>query len=357
MQTGLRFTGNTGDIQHTLSLAVDRSWAKYWNNTHNSGKGTIIGNLYDGVAYTSAFSIPSLRPATLSWDEVNTGVTIADSMKYNKWNFLVAASHKQENFKNKANGKNFQNDDWLPTYGITYQANDNFSVYAGQTESLSRGAVVINGSHQYDNVGDTLAPSKSKQKEVGVKYQIGNILTTLSYFYINQQSLIDREVSDGLYHRAADGREKFKGVEWTLNGKLAPKWTITGGLMYLDAKRTKTQGGTYDGKRVNGVADWSGVLGLVYEPNDQLGIIGRAVWCDSAYIDNSHAPSGRTEIPSYTVFDLGVNYKTHFGQYPVTLEAMCYNVANKDYWMGRGSSTTFGLSMPRTFMLSAKFSF
>lgn len=357
MQTGLRFSGNTGVVQHTLSLAVDRSWAKYWNDSHNSGKGTIGGSLYDGVAYTSAFSIPTLRPAKLSWDEINTGVTIADSMKYNKWNFLVAASHKHENFKNKLNGTNFQNDDWLPTYGITYQANDNFSIYAGQTESLSRGAVVTNGSHRYDNVGDTLAPSKSKQREVGVKYQIGNILTTLSYFYINQQSLIDIEVGNGLYHREADGREKFKGVEWTVNGKLAPKWTVTGGLMYLDAKRTRTQGGAYDGKRVNGVADWSGVLGLVYEPNDQLGLIGRAVWCGSSYIDNSHAPFGRTEIPSYTVFDLGVNYKTHLGQYPVTLEAMCYNVANKDYWMGRGSSTTFGLSMPRTFMLSAKFSF
>lgn len=142
-----------------------------------------------------------------------------------------------------------------------------------------------------------------------------------------------------------------------MNGKLAPKWTVTGGLMYIDAKRDKTQGGKNDGRFVNGVADWSGVLGLVYEPNDSLGIIGRVVWNDAAYIDNSNAPSGKTKIPSYTTLDLGVNYKTRLGRIPVSLSAMCYNVANKDYWMGRGSSTTFGLSMPRTFMLSARFEF
>lgn len=357
MQTGLKAMLDTGSVTHTLSLAVDRSWAKYWNDSHNSSKGNILGNLYDGVAYSNEFYIPTLRNAKLSWDEVNTGVTVADTMRYKKWDFLLAASHKHENFKNKLNGDHFQNDDWLPTYGITYKPNNKLAIYAGQTESLSRGAVVTNGTHRYDNAGETLAPSKSKQKEVGVKYRLGDILTTLSYFYIDQESIIDRALDNGLYHRAHDGREKFKGVEWTVNGKLAPKWTITGGVMYLDAKRDKTAGGTYDGKRVNGVADWSGVLGLIYEPNDRIGIIGRTVWCDEAYIDNSKSPTGKTKIPGYTTFDLGVDYKTHIGTLPLTLSAMCYNVTDKNYWMGRGSSTTFGLSMPRTFMLSAKLSF
>lgn len=156
----------------------------------------------------------------------------------------------------------------------------------------------------------------SRQKEIGVKYKYGGLLTTLSYFYIDQENVIDIDMGSGKYRRAADGRDKFKGVEWTVNGKLAPKWTVTGGLMYIDAKRDKTQGGKNDGRFVNGVADWSGVLGLVYEPNDSLGIIGRVVWNDAAYIDNSNAPSGKTKIPSYTTFDLGVNYKTRFGENP-----------------------------------------
>ncbi len=355
-QTGIRGKLHTGAVEHDLSLAFDRAWAKYWNNTNNSSKGNIIGGLYDGVAYKDTFYIPELKKAKLSWSEINTGITIADDLKYKNWDFLVAFSRKHEHFVNETNGQLIKNNDWLPTFGITYRANDRLSIYAGQTESVSRGGVVSNDD-KYINKGETLAPSVSKQKEIGVKYKTGGLLTTLSYFYIDQESLLDIDVGGGMYRRAADGRDKLKGVEWTVNGKLLPKLSVTGGLMYLDAKRDKTQGGKNDGRFVNGVADWSGVLGLVYEPNSRLGLIGRMVWCGNAFIDNAKAPSGKTEIPSYTTFDLGVNYKLNIGNTPVSLSAMCYNVTNKDYWMGRGSSTTFGLSMPRTFMLSARFEF
>ena len=355
-QTGIKGKFATGAVEHHVSLAFDRSGARYWNDTNNSVKGNITGSLYDGTAYKNSFYIPQLRKAKLSWSEINTGITLADSLTYGKWDVLLAVSRKHEHFRNEIKGQLIRNDDWLPTFGITYKANDHLSFYAGQTESLSRGGVVSNDS-KYINQGETLAPSVSRQKEIGVKYKYGGLLTTLSYFYIDQENIIDIDVGSGKYRRAADGRDKFKGVEWTVNGKLAPKWTVTGGLMYIDAKRDKTQGGKNDGRFVNGVADWSGVLGLVYEPNDSLGIIGRVIWNDAAYIDNSNASSGKTKIPSYTTFDLGVNYKTRLGRIPVSLSAMCYNVANKDYWMGRGSSTTFGLSMPRTFMLSARFEF
>ena len=355
IQTGIRGKVYTGNVEHNLSFAIDRTWAKYWNNTNNSAKGNIIGNLYDGIAYKDTFYIPELRPTKLFWTEVNTGITVADSMKFDRWNVLLALSRKHENFTNNAKNEHFKNNDWLPTFGVSYKVTDDMSLYAGQTQSVSRGAVVTDD--KYLNKGETLSPSKSKQREVGVKYQVGGLLTTLSYFNINQQSMIDIAQGNDKYLRKADGREKFKGVEWTVNGKLAPRWTVTGGLMYLDAKRTKTKDGANDGRFVNGVADWSGVLGLVYEADDNLDIIGRMNWCGEAQIDNPNSPSKATKIPSYTTFDLGVKYRTQLGSVPVSLTAMCYNLTNKDYWMGRGSSTTFGLSMPRTFMLSARFAF
>ena len=76
------------------------------------------------------------------------------------------------------------------------------------------------------------------------------------------------------------------------------------------------------------------------------------MWSDKAYIEASNK---KYEIPSHLTYDLGVSYKTKVNTIPVKLSAMCYNVTDKDYWMGRGGSTTIGLSMPRTFMLSAQF--
>lgn len=356
-QTGLKTKFETGAVKHQATIAIDRSWAKYWNDTNKSPKGTIGGNLYTGTEYTDSFVIPALRTAKLFWDEVNTGVTIADSLSYGKWDVLLAASHKHENFTNVQKGEKFQNDNWLPTYGITYKPNENIAIYASQTESFSRGAVV--NDPKYDNNGDTLDPSTSKQREVGVKYKFKNLVTTLAYFDIETQSIIDTDLGNGMYHRAADGKDNYKGWEWTINGKPADKWTVTGGLLYMNGKREKTKGGTYDGWYINGASKWSTVVGAVYEPNDKWSIIGRLTWVGDAHIDNTTpaSPTKSTRIPAYTVLDLGFDYKTSIADVPVTFKAMCYNALNKDYWMGRGSSTTFGLSMPRTWMLSASMSF
>lgn len=353
VQLGLKGNLETGAVKHDLVLSVDRSWARYWNKSksYKPNGQDILGNLYDGIIFPDNFVLQNFGDGTPQWEETNIGLTIADTISYGKASLLLAASRKHENFES-FNGKSFKNDNILPTYGLTYKPVENMAVYYGHTESFSRGLVV--SGNDYTNNGETMDPVKSKQNEFGVKYQNAGVMTTLSYFDIDEANRYDINADGGMKTKVDDGKNRYKGVELTVNGKLADKWTVTGGLIYLDAEREKTKNGTKDGCFVNGVSEWSGVLGLEYKPEESWGIVGRAVWNDKAYID-SGSNSGKTEIPSYVTFDLGVNYKTKINTVPVKLSAMCYNVADKDYWMGRGSSTTIGLSMPRTFMLSAQF--
>lgn len=355
VQFGLKGNLETGAVKHDLALSVDRSWARYWNKSksYKPNGQEILGNLYDGIIFPDNYVLQSFGDGTPQWEETNIGLTIADTISYGKASMLLAASRKHENFESFT-GKSFKNDNILPTYGLTYKPVENMAFYYGHTESFSRGLVV--SGNNYTNNGETMGPVKSKQNEIGVKYQNAGMMTTLSYFDIDEANRYDINSNDPNHPltKVDDGKNRYKGVELTVNGKLADKWTVTGGLLYLDAEREKTKNGTKDGWFVNGASEWSGVLGLEYKPDDSLGIVGRAVWNDKAYID-SRSSSGKTEIPSYVTFDVGVNYKTKVNTVPVKLSAMCYNVADKDYWMGRGSSTTIGLSMPRTFMLSAQF--
>lgn len=355
VQFGLKGNLETGAVKHDLALSVDRSWARYWNKSksYKPNGQEILGNLYDGIIFPDNYVLQSFGDGTPQWEETNIGLTIADTISYGKASMLLAASRKHENFESFT-GKSFKNDNILPTYGLTYKPVENMAFYYGHTESFSRGLVV--SGNNYTNNGETMGPVKSKQNEIGVKYQNAGMMTTLSYFDIDEANRYDINSNDHNHPltKVDDGKNRYKGVELTVNGKLADKWTVTGGLLYLDAEREKTKNGTKDGWFVNGASEWSGVLGLEYKPDDSLGIVGRAVWNDKAYID-SRSSSGKTEIPSYVTFDVGVNYKTKINTVPVKLSAMCYNVADKDYWMGRGSSTTIGLSMPRTFMLSAQF--
>lgn len=347
-QVGLNGDFYTGQVKHNLAFAIDRAWTKYWNKSLNGDAKLISGNLYDGIIYNSGiYPLPEAGHAPLANQETNVGITLADTLEYKKLQILVAATRRDGKFQSTSEKVN--NLDTAPSYGITYQPIKNLAIYTGHSTSYSRGVYVAD--EKYDNRGSILSPVKNKQSEFGVKYDNKGLLTTLSYFDLTQGNYVDLPGStSGKYTLAQDGKNRYKGIEATVNGKLAAKWNIAGGFMYINDKREKTNSSAKDGWYVNGVSDWSSVIALEYNPDDKLSFVGRANYNSSAYIDDNKA-----KIPSYVTFDFGVDYKTKVADTPVKISAMCYNVAGKDYWMGRGGSTTFGLSMPRTITLSATF--
>lgn len=354
-QIGVRGRFETGPLTHNIALAVDHSFAKYWNDTNNGATGRIGGSLYGGVAYGPQFyPLPARRTAVLQWSETNIGVILTDVISVGKFDILLAASQKNEDFLNQLTGRRIENDNILPTYGLTYKASPDLSFYAGHTESFSRGAMVSNDA-RYVNRGEVLAPVKASQNEVGVKLKRGGMLSTLAIFDMDQQNLIDVEVTPTTFRRDADGKNRYRGVELSSVGQLTDQWTVTLGGLYLDAEREKTNGGAADGKFVNGVAEWSGAAGFEYRPVRSIGLVGRAVYNGEAFIDSG--TNGSTKIPAFVAFDIGANYRTEVASHPIRLSAMILNAADKNYWMGRGGSTTFGLSMPRTFQVSIQADF
>jgi iron complex outermembrane receptor protein len=172
---------------------------------------------------------------------------------------------------------------------------------------------------------------------------------------MDQQNLIDVPVSATTFRRDADGKNRYRGVELSSVGQLARQWTVTLGGLYIDAERQKTNGGLTDGRFVNGVSKWSGTGGFEFRPIESLGLTGRAIWNGDAFIDSG--TGGKTRIPAFVSFDAGANFHTNVASYPIKLSANVINLADKSYWMGRGGSTTFGLSMPRTVMLSVQADF
>ena len=120
--------------------------------------------------------------------------------------------------------------------------------------------------------------------------------------------------------------------------------------MYVDAVRRKTQGGTLDGKKVDGSSRWNGVLGINYRVDKKTEIFGRMLSNGVTYDYNE-----TIKLPSYTTFDLGVRHQCKVGDTNMTLMAVCYNLIGKDYWMTRSGGNEILLGTPRTFMLSAQF--
>ena len=66
---------------------------------------------------------------------------------------------------------------------------------------------------------------------------------------------------DGKWYRVQDGENEFKGIELTVNGKIADKWNAMGGITYLNGKVNRSAS-VASGTKINGTPKWNGVMSL-----------------------------------------------------------------------------------------------
>lgn len=356
-QIGLKGDFKTGDLKHDYAMGVDRQWHYYGGAKDYQEESGWVGNIYH--PNTGSFTPPSFKQSDAYYGTRAriSGWSIMDSITTSneKLNILLGLNGKSikkdsYNTDNSHKGNAGHYYDIAPSYGINYTFDPTFAVYANHTEEFVEGQIVGNG---YTNKGKTLDPYKTKQNEIGIKFKTGDFFHKLSYFDIKQANGVDLFNNDGSKTRVNDGERRHKGIEYTATGSIQEKWNLIGGFMYLDAtqKTGLDKNGNpkiSDGKRPNGIPEFTANLGAEYLADDSFSGLLRFNYIGSSYIlDEKYKVSG------YFTLDAGVKYKTELNGKPLTLNAMCYNVTDKHYWSASGN--TIHLGGPRTFMLSAEF--
>ena len=349
-QVGVSNKAAIGNVKNDLSFAVDYFMykSKALNTGSKTGQATIAGDLWNGVHIVGT-PIFGVGFDDLGYSKEHAyAATLADRFEFGKAS-LYAALQYRDTETESASGAKVSKDSLNPTFAIAYKPIENLSVYASYAQSYTKPVEV---GTSYANAGEIFDPIKNKQTEIGVKYRSGEILHSLALFELNQASYI-REANPeigkaDLYTQ--NGENKFKGVEYSLAGKVAPKWNVMGGLMYLNGKREKLAKGSehLEGRYATGTPKWNAVLATEYEADQNNSAIFRM-----NYVGKSHVNDNGVMAPDYMTFDIGYKHKTKINSTPVTLSAMCYNVLGKDYWISRGTSVALGA--PRTMMLSAQF--
>lgn len=354
-QIGVNHKFRTGAAEHDVTLSVDRSWRIQYNNTRRDNNNQhVSGNIYTGIRFQPSiysYDISGSLGRKFQYQEMDTSVNLMDTVKIGKWNLLAAVTRRHGNYHGAAAGSQVSDTQYAPTFGVTYAPTESLSVYGAYARSTTRGQIVGAG---YENEGSMLGAVKVTQKELGVKYKFGQMYTTLAYFDVTQPRYVDVKrtgYANSFY--LLDGENRYKGVELAVTGSIAPKWNVFGGVQYLHA-RQHVPGSADNGLPTDSSAPWSGMLGLEYLPNADWSITGRLNYVGTGTIISSRHTE--LKVPSSTVIDLSATYRTRLGGTPVSLQAACYNVFNRSYWIlqpGQGSKLL--LSMPRTFMLSATF--
>ena len=235
-----------------------------------------------------------------------------------------------------------------PAAALLVKLSEHVSLYANYIEGLSQGATAPMTAA---NAGDVFAPYKSKQKEVGLKVDLGDFTHTLSLYEIKRPgSYLDPNSNIFSF----GGEQRNRGVEWGFFGSPLDNVRLMGGVAHVDPKITKTEGGVNQGKTATGLPKLQGKLGVEWDTPvlDGLTLTANATSVSKQYISDDNTQS----IPGYTIFDLGTRYATRFASRPVTLRGSVTNLTNKAYW-GTPLLSSLGLGAPRTVELSASVDF
>lgn len=361
-EIGVRTKLRTGAIGHSLSATASTYWQESKNAyafSNFAGFATSIYNPVDVAApSTDFFTGGVLSDPKLTSKTILSSYAVADTLSMLDDKLMVTVGVRRQTIKSDSYDYNttatlshYNQSKTTPVAGIVYRPVKAVSLYANYIEGLQQGPTASGTA--IDNIGEVFAPYVSRQKEIGVKYDHGNIGASAAVFSVNQPSAYVVNNHFGVF-----GEQRNQGLELTVFGTPARGVRVLGGLTLLDAEQRITAGGVNQGKDVIGTPDKQANMGVEWDvPGVRgLNLNARAVYTASQYADGANTQ----QLPSWNRLDIGANYATRILDRNVSFRARIDNVADKNYWASAGGYPGSGylvLGAPRTVTVSATVDF
>ncbi|MEP7243850.1 MAG: TonB-dependent receptor [Gammaproteobacteria bacterium] len=370
-EIGVRGEFDTGPVKHRVSTQGSVFKLDSKNAYGFSNFGGFPNDLYNpvGVAPPVAnFFTGGILFSPLTTTKTQTqSIALADTLSFNKDRVLLTLGARlqkleqhtydyntgAENCRAVGTGQACGYDESVttPVVGLVYKPTPHYSLYANYAEGLIPGDIAppSSGGVIVSNPGVALSPFKSKQGEVGAKYDSGSFGMTASIFRVTKPTAI----IDGTVFRS-DGEQRNEGIELGWFGEPMKGLRVLGGVTLLRAENTKTQGGLADGTDVIGVPHTTANIGAEWEVPSlhALSFDGRVVYTSSQTANAADTVS----LDSWTRLDVGARFAAHMMDKEITFRARVDNVTDKNYWASVGGSYNANylvLGGPRTFALSA----
>lgn len=351
-EIGVRGKFQTGPVGH--EVVVTASGLSAEGGLSFSGGANLTTNIYNPVSFALA---DAAGPVSKGTETVLTSYAVADTLSFLDDRLLLTLGLRDQRVRNRSlNAAGVRTADYdqsavTPAVGVVvkpWQAP--VSIYANYIEGLSQGATVTDVAAP--NYLQVFAPYKTQQAEVGVKWDAGRFLNTVSVFQITKPSLI-RNATTLVY--SDDGEQRNRGVEWTTAGEVARGTRLLGGVSYTRAVMTRTVNGTLNGNRAFGVPVWTGNLGAEWDASwfPGLTLTGRVTYTGKQYLNSTNTQ----QVPGFTVADIGARYATKVSGRDVVLRAAINNAFNQRYWLGGFGEGYAQVGAGRLFLMSASVDF
>lgn len=363
-ELGLRGKLQTGSVGHEWVAVASHydfekknAYAMDWRNTHATNLYNPIATSLPGFSANTLFGGDLANPLRTGSTRLSS-VALGDTMAFmdNRLLFTVGLRHQKMEIANYDYGTALQTDRYdqsrtSPLLAAVYKVNKGLSVYANYVEGLSQGQTAPSTA---TNRGEMLAPYVSKQKEVGIKFDVGRVGGSVALFSTTKP----RAFLNAANLFSTSGKDRHQGIELAVQGEATQGLRLLGGLTWLDAKQLTTGAAATDAQRVIGVPKLQANLGAEW---DVPGVPGLAVDGRWVHTGASYANATNTlRVPGRNRLDVGARYMTEVQGKLVTLRARIDNLTNRNYWASVGGYPGSGylvVGAPRTLSLSVSVDF
>ena len=375
----------TGPVSHNWSTAFDRiirQRATYRGTAAGRSTATIYPERGNIAGQLEAFKpdYPNTWENSANLDariKVNS-LALSDTLGFldNSVRLTIGGRFQHVEYTDKKANETGKSHRISPMLMAAWLPSPDLVVYGNYMQDLEPADIKTD-----DDGNTTMAkPRVSRQFELGVRKNWGDVVTTLSLFQIKRPGywrgqtnangrLTYGNKSDFAKYKAKggaagdeQGTERNRGIEFNVYGNLLNKTLRPSfGLMYLRADLKN-----YPNSRdmlINGVQVASPrVIAKAGIEWDTPFVQGLTLNANVQYYGKSYQDTQKKyAFPSYTLVDVGARYAKKFGERnTLTVSGAVENLFNKNYWQvqrGQYDRSFAVVGMPRTFWLKADYSF
>ncbi|WP_432721074.1 TonB-dependent siderophore receptor [Jeongeupia wiesaeckerbachi] len=343
----LLFNGklSTGSIQHELTFGTDLQKVK---RTAGTALDEVLGNgnLYTGREEFTDPNLPLMKDMGTIWETRNVGVFLSDTIQWSpEWSTIIGL--RQNFFRQTSPDATYEKNAVTPTLAAIWKPDPSISYYLSYVEGLEKGGTA---DVEQENAGQTFAPKKSKQYELGLK-KLGLGWSVEAAVFRTERAL---EYVNADNYFTQDGSLNFTGLDLGGRVELGRDWALIGSVVAIKS-RNESDDPLVDGKQAAGTPKFSSSLQAEYRVPVLAGLIltGGASYVSDRQLEASNIHT----LGSYQLFDLGGRYETKLGGAVMTLRANIDNLTNEKYWLSSGDWGTLTQGAPRTFRVSAEVNF
>lgn len=358
-ETGLRLSFDTGSVSHRSSVAAS-AYELDSKNAYIFSSGSISGNIYNPADQpspaASGFSGGDLGDPLTTLRTRMYSLALADQLSMFEERFLVTLGGRYQaieqygyDYDTGSRNSEYTKSAMTPTLGAVYRVSPAISLYANYIEGLVKGdtAPTTSGGQTVSNAGETLEPYVTRQGELGMKVDTGDLGGSLSLY--QSRKPVAGVDDDGEFKTLSYQRNT--GAEIMAYGKATRNVTVLGGVSYLHAD--------VSGNEAIGSPDTQASLNVEWRVPQlpDLSLNSRVIHTSDQYADTEN----EQKVPSWTRLDLGARYLVPLGETRfLTVRARVENVTDSDYWASAGGYPGSGyltVGAPRTYKLTATVDF